>query len=178
MARDFGSNITQVPQAPKVPRTKEGSRPDKRSPLAGPDIALPDPEKDREDRWRLWQQRPGHAGTGSILEFICWEYLVKTKKLREGVDFQYQVPFLGGRTQFGGFVADFYLPAKKLVWNPAGLQFHWTGPKERANDKLSTVLLRGKGVKQVFLYEDDLLQRPRYTLDKAWNGEQVSRTGI
>ena len=131
-------------------------------------------EQDRlTERWQLWQQSVQGKGTASILEFICYEYLTKVKNQVEGVDFYYQWSVAGGRTRFGGFVADFYIPAKHLVWNPAGLQFHYTKPRDRAHDALSKVVLASRGITEVFLWEDDLLSRPRYTLDHAWNGEQV-----
>lgn len=130
-------------------------------------------EKYLEERWRAWQQKEVGKGTASILEFICWEFLVKQKGMREGVDFIYQWSLAGGRTQAGGFVADFYFPAKHMVWNPAGLQFHYTKTKDRWRDSLSRVVLANRGIKEIFLWEEDLFQRPQYTLEHAWRGEQV-----
>lgn len=139
-----------------------------------PEIELPgSQQKFLEERWRAWQAKEKGKGTASILEFICWEYLVKRKKQREGTDFVYQWSLAGGRTAAGGFVADFYFPAKHMVWNPAGLQFHYTKTKDRWRDTLSRVVLANRGIKEIFLWEEDLLQRPEYTLEHAWRGEQV-----
>lgn len=130
-------------------------------------------QKYLEERWRAWQAKEKGKGTASILEFICWEFLVKKKGQREGVDFIYQYPLAGGRTQAGGFVADFYFPLKQMVWNPAGLQFHYTKAKDRWRDILSRVVLANRGIKEVFLWETDLLERTEYTLEAAWHGESV-----
>lgn len=124
----------------------------------------------REERWRAWQQSPDAAGKGSasMMEFMVWEFLVYKKRQIEGEDFIYQYPLLGGRTQFGGFVADFYFPLRQEVWNPAGLQFHWVDAQHRARDTLAKKILAGRGVKLIYLYEDDMLQRPDYVLNLAW----------
>ncbi len=130
-------------------------------------------EKFLEERWRDWQTKEKGKGSASILEFICWEFLVKRKGQREGVDFIYQWALAGGRTQAGGFVADFYFPSKHMVWNPAGLQFHYTATKDRWRDSLSRVVLANRGIKEIFLWETDLLERPNYVLEHAWRGEEV-----
>lgn len=139
----------------------------------------PPPPEDEQamqvERWRAWQKSPAAAGKGSasILEFLCFEYLVNVKNLKENLDFFYQYPLAGGRTAFGGFVADFFIVSTRLVWNPAGLHFHWTSTLDRAQDIASTVLLANKGIKQIFLWEDDMTNRLTYTLDQAWEGHQL-----
>ena len=137
----------------------------------------PEPTEEQltEERWRTWQASPAAAGKGSasMLEFLVWEFLVKKKKQIEGVDFIYQYPLAGGRTQFGGFVADFYFPVRMEVWNPAGQQFHWTKPRDRARDILSRAVLAGRGIKEIFLWEEDMLTRPDYVLEQAWRGREL-----
>ena len=162
------------PTPVRVPRAP-GNTPVVRKEPA-PSIKLPEElEATRSARWEIWRKRAAGYGTGSILEFICWEWLTLKKKQVPDVDFIYQYPLLGGRTQFGGFVADFYFPVQRMVWNPAGLQFHQVNTKDRARDMLAKAQLAGKGVKLIFLWEDDLLQREEYTLQKAWKGEQIQR---
>lgn len=136
---------------------------------------LPSEAQLTEERWRRWQESPAAVGKGSasILEFMVWEFLVQKKKQIENVDFIYQYPLLGGRTQFGGFVADFYFPTRQEVWNPAGMQFHWTKTRHRGKDILARALLGGKGIKLIYLWEDDLMNRPAYTLESAWRGEEL-----
>jgi very-short-patch-repair endonuclease len=158
------SNMPAMPKPPKPPKIELRTY----EPL--------ETEMERtEARWRAWQASPEAAGKGSasILEFMAWEFLVYKKKQIEDVDFIYQYPLAGGRTQFGGFVADFFFPARNLVWNPAGLQFHWTKPEHRGRDILATQVLGARGIKVIYLWEDDMLQRPDYTLEKAWQGEQI-----
>ena len=141
-----------------------------------PSIRLPEEiEAARSARWEIWRTRRSGSGTGSILEFICWEWLTLKKKQVPDVDFIYQYPLLGGRTQFGGFVADFYFPVQRMVWNPAGLQFHQVKARDRARDAMAKAQLANKGILLIYLFEDDLLQREEYTLQRAWRGEQIQR---
>jgi very-short-patch-repair endonuclease len=128
-----------------------------------------------EERWRRWQESPAAAGKGSasILEFMVWEFLVQKKRQIEGVDFIYQYPLAGGRTQFGGFVADFYFPHRQEVWNPAGMQFHWTKSKHRARDIMARAVLASRGIKLIYLWEDDMMNRPAYVLEQAWQGNEL-----
>lgn len=123
----------------------------------------------------MWQQRTDVKGNGtaSILEYIVWDFLVNKKGLKPDVDFVYQLPMLGGRSGAGGFVADFYLQSRQEVWNPAGLHFHYTATKDRMQDKLAKWLLAAKGIKVIFLWEDDLMNRRDYTLEQAWLGRQI-----
>lgn len=137
----------------------------------------PEPTEEQltEARWRTWQASPAAAGKGSasMLEFLVWEFLVKKKKQIEGIDFIYQYPLAGGRTQFGGFVADFYFPMRMEVWNPAGQQFHWTKTHDRARDIMSRVVLASRGIREIFLWEEDMLTRPDYTMEQAWRGREL-----
>lgn len=180
----MGAGLPRLPRAPKVPDL--GKTASERLDVPAPPglgenrrTQLPqDPEQERQARWQEWRAGPDILGTGSYLEFICWDYLTNRKKAKRGVDYIFQYPFLGGRTQFGGFVADFYFPGKGMVWNPAGLQYHYTEPKNRARDRLAKVMLANKGITIIYLWEDDLLGRPEFTLSNAWNGVQVGRRDI
>lgn len=134
-----------------------------------------DQTKALEERWRAWQTKVAGNGTASVLEFICYEWLTKRKKMKPDVDFFYQSPMFGGRTIAGGTVVDFYFPARDLAWNPAGLQFHYTSPSDRAKDTLVKAMLAGRGILLIYLYEDDLMQRPEYTMEHALRGEQIQR---
>ncbi len=169
------------PKSPRpLPKLDVGvsSLPKRPAPFEFTPIDAPQSEAELQDeRWRKWQESPAAVGKGSasILEFLVWGFLVYQKKLKEDVDFIYQYPLMGGRTQLGGFVADFYFPMRREVWNPAGLQFHWTTAEDRARDQLSRAVLAGRGVKLIFLWETDLLQRTQYTLDQAWLSQELPR---
>lgn len=170
-----GLNI--FPKFPKLPRIAgiAHTGPELKA-LKGPGKPIPgDQQKELEDKWRAWQAtlKGQRKGSASILEYICWAYLTEKKRQKENVDFFYQYPLAGGRTVFGGFVADFYFPVQQMVWNPAGLQFHYTKSRDRANDILSKIVLANRGIKEIFLYEDDLMNRPDFVLSHAWRGEEV-----
>lgn len=174
MPRRDPNNLIKMPELPKLPQvTRKASQ---AAPYAK---AIPQPVSDKElliAKWKVWQQRSDVKGNGtaSILEYQCWAFLVDVKRQRPEIDFFYQAPIAGGRTAFGGFVADFYFPVQKMVWNPAGLHFHWTTTRNRTNDALSKMVLANKGIKEIFIYEDDLENRPLYVLELAWQGIQVA----
>lgn len=165
-------NKLKMPTLPKaqLPQLPKGARP------ANDIRRWTDPgdqNKALQVRWREWQGTERNGSNGSILEFICWEWLVKVKRMVEHVDFVYQWSMMGGRTQFGSFVPDFYFPSRSLVWSVAGLQFHYLKPQDRTKDILSSIVLANRGIKQVFVWEDDLWNRPIYTLEHSLQGEQV-----
>ena len=114
------------------------------------------------EAWRL-------SINGSFPEFITWKWLVEQKKQRPGVDFLFQYPVLGGRTMFGGFLLDFYFPRRGEGWRVNGERFHLRLPKDRARDILAKVILTQKGLKVIDLWETDLLVRPDFVLNLAWN---------
>ena len=162
--------LPKLPELPKLPSTRTG----RSLKVVVPSVPnQPSEAQTTEARWHVWQTKHPDKGTASILEFLVYEFLVDVKKQVEGVDFIYQYPLMGGRTQFGGFVADFYFPARREVWNPAGLHFHWTTAVNRARDIVAKQVLAGRGIKLIYLWEDDLLNRPQYTMNKAWNGIQL-----
>lgn len=165
-ANPFKLKIPKPYQPPREPKMREAA--------TVPQVDLPGNQKAaQEEAWRAWQAKHPGKGSASILEYICYEFITKKKGLREGVDFMYQWSVAGGRTAAGGFVSDFYFPSRHMVWNPAGLQFHYTKTRDRWKDVLSSVVLANRGIKQIFLWEDDLLQRPEYVLEHAFRGEQV-----
>lgn len=139
--------------------------------LAGPRLKLPsDAEELRQGRWEDFRASRRAA---SYPEFICFEWLENVKNLQEGIDFVFQFPVLGGKTQFGGFVLDFFFPGHSLAWFVQGLEFHFVDPQDRARDRLAKAIVSGRGVRVVEVFEDDVIQRTQLTLEKAWNGEQV-----
>lgn len=165
----------KFPQPPRTPVLKRRGRAPgglELRPLRGPAVDLPeDVEANRLTRWEAFR---AHSAA-SYPEFICWEWLTKRKKLKPDVDFIFQDPILGGRTQFGGFVLDFYFPFMRMAWFIQGLQFHHTKPEDRARDLLATTIVSNRGILVIEIFEDDIFQREEYTLSRAFRGVQVSR---
>jgi len=112
-------------------------------------------------------------GRGTKPEFIVWKYLVRTKRLKEEVDFVFQTNMFGGRRIFGGLVLDFYFPSLNMAWRVQGEQFHLVLVKDRVHDKVTRLQLEQLGMVVVDLWVRDLLSRPRYVLDLAWQGHEV-----
>lgn len=168
--------LPQFPDAPEVPPSPLEERRFSTGglelrPLAGPDIPIPKTEdEDFIRRYNAWVSR---VGQGSIPEYIVWEFLVYIKKQIENVDFVFQSPLFGGRTELGGFVLDYYFPLKETGWRIQGERFHLLFAQDRARDILSRALLEGRGIRVLDLYEDDLLTRAAFTLNAAWEGREL-----
>lgn len=179
----------KFPQPPKLPAVPRHSVPTRGGvsfrPLAGPDIAIPlgsDADEEREQFYLHWRDTGEYEGVqysanGSLPEFVTLQYLVDKRKQQPGIDFQYQSDFAGGRTQFGGFVLDFYFPIRAEAWRIQGNFFHQLQAADRARDKIGRLLLTDRGLKVLDLWEDDLLTRPDFVLDLAWyqSGESQYR---
>lgn len=165
----------RMPQVPQFTRSKR--RAAEREgveirPLAGPEIPLP-AEEDEEilAQYDAWNARTN----GSLPEFIVWRFLVYDKKLIEGSDFYYQAPFGGGRTSFGGYISDFLFPIRQEIWNVQGLRWHVLHTEDRARDMIAKMMLTSQGYKVLELWEDDLLTRPEFVLNLAWDtGAEVA----
>lgn len=163
-------------RVPKIRRAKslrqapgrEGEPP---PPPTPPEIPMtPDQDEALLARWEAWRAQTN----GSLPEYICWEWLTGKKRQIPGVDFIYQYAVFGGRTQFGGYVADFWFPQMRMVWRVMGLRWHRTNPNDRARDLVAKQLLSSGGMVVVDLYEDDLFTRPTFVLNKAWQGQRAS----
>lgn len=176
MTNRFGGNWTRVPQVPKSPDISNDPLAIYRLPetpiIPKPAVDMPaDPEDERKARWQNFNSTVRHA---SYPEFICYEWLQTNKKLEPDIDFVFQYPVLGGKTQFGGFVLDFYIGPRNMAWFIQGLEFHYVDARDRARDRLAKAIVSDRGILVVELFEDDILQRTTRTLESAWNGVQVS----
>ena len=132
---------------------------------------FPLPEGDNEQttqRYNAWNSFYG----GSLPEFIAWEYLVLKRKQVLGLDFLFQAPFLGGRTQFGGFVLDFFLIGPRVGWMIQGERYHLLNPNDRAKNAIVKMMLARQAIRALELWEDDLLTRPEFVLDAAFYREE------
>jgi very-short-patch-repair endonuclease len=178
MVRRARLTLPQFPQPPKVPATPLQERRFRRGglefrPFAGPDVPIPATEdEDFLVRFEAW-----HAATnGSLPEYIVYEFLVFKKRQREGLDFQFQRPFFGGRTVFGGFVADFVFQQRGEVWQINGERYHLLQARDRARDRVARAEMTGRGFKVLALWEQDLLVRPGLVLNLAWERSAELKT--
>lgn len=158
------------PTAPDAPAVPQADR--LRATVRIPRSSVPDYEDAAFlQRFANWQAAVN--ANGSILEYIVWEFLVFKRGMIEGIDFYYQYPVLGGRTFFGGFVIDFFIPPA-LVLQPQGAQWHLKNPRDRAKLRVEKGILGARGITVVYLFEDDLLTRPDFTLNAALRGQQTN----
>ena len=179
MGRVARRTLPRPPSAPELPatpfphrRTEVPGTDLEIRPFAGPEIEIPSNEDEellkRFDAW--------HARTnGSLPEYIVYEFLVFEKKQIEGIDFFFQHPQLGGRTEFGGFVLDFFFPAKDMGWRVMGDRYHLLQAEDRGRDLMAKALLEGRGIKIIDLWEEDLLTRKDLVLRLAWEGSELQR---
>jgi hypothetical protein len=166
-----------IPEVPKTAlssrRFSTGEEGRELRPFAGTDFPVPDTQEEEfQARFEVWRDARAN-GVGSILEFIVYEFLVFVKKQIDGVDFEFQSPFAGGRTEFGGFVVDFILPYRGLAFQPEGSRWHLQQPQDRARLLIEQQILAGRGIRAIYLWERDLLTSPDRTLEAAWNGQQL-----
>ncbi len=175
--RVLRATLPQFPAAPAVPRSPFSERRFQAEggleirPLSGPTIPIPaNEDEDRLRRYEAWHARTN----GSIPEFIVYEFLVFQKKQIEGIDFVFQHPQFGGRTEFGGFVLDFFLISRRAGWRVLGRRFHLLQAEDRARDLIVEGLLESRGIEVINLYDDDLLIRPDFVLALAWEGREVT----
>lgn len=158
--------------APRRPKAAGGEQP---SPFAEPEIPIP-PEQEESllARFEIWRAK----WNGSLPEFIVFEWLVIRKKQVPQIDFVFQHPLFGGRTQFGGFVLDFYFPGRREGWRVMGERWHMEQASDRARDAIARVQLAGEGLRIVDLFEDDLLERPELVLSLAWERAASAKSKV
>jgi very-short-patch-repair endonuclease len=143
-------------------------------PLPPPQIPVPSTETAFIARYQSW----GGIGRGTIPEFIAWSWLVDKKKLKENIDFLFQSSQFGGRRVLGGQVVDFLLIRQNVVWRIQGEFFHLRDPNKRAQDVTQKIKLIGQGYRVVDLWGVDLLTRPDFVLEKAYNGQEIDTYGL
>lgn len=172
-----------LPQFPSAPEVPSPPFPERRfqadgleiRPLAGPDIPIPSNEdEDFNRRYDAWHARTN----GSLPEYIVYEFLVFKKKQIEGIDFVFQHPLFGGRTEFGGFVLDFFLVFRSEGWRVMGERFHLLQVQDRARDLVAKALLESRGIRVIDLFENDLLTRTEFVLRLAWEGREVQQGAV
>lgn len=157
-----------APVKPAVPGAEETVEREGRAltPLI-PEVIPIEPEQEiaflaRFDAWRS-------QTNGSLPEFVVWEFLTIDKNLIPGFDFIFQHPVLGGRTRFGGYILDYFFNMRQEGWRIQGERFHLEKPRDRARDQLARIQLSARGLRIIDLWEDDLLSRPLFVLNAAWD---------
>ena len=113
---------------------------------------------------------------GSLPEFLVFQELRRQGK-REGIDFTYQAPFMGGRLIRGGVVVDFlFIDPPDLAINVQGDFFH-AGASPLRNDKIARAQLAGQGITLIFIDESDILRDVRRFVRAALRFQDLSRLG-
>ena len=105
------------------------------------------------------------------------ERLVGRELDRLGISYQFQQSFLGGRTQSGGVVADYYLPGYSMILSILGTYWH-SSPQVRAKDLLQRIAVLSQGIQTIFIREADALKRPRYYVGQALLGNDLSGVSL
>jgi hypothetical protein len=111
---------------------------------------------------------PPASWVGSIPEWVVFEELNR-RGLRDGVEFTYQSPLQGGRTQRGGVIIDFLFRSPPgLAINVQGEYFHHeAGASVIARDRLGRAQLAGSGITLIFIDAQDALSNPRFYVGEA-----------
>ncbi len=100
--------------------------------------------------------------------------LIVSKELdRLGIAYRFQQAFLGGRTQAGGLIADFTLPNYSIIISVLGTYWH-SSPQRIAQDIIQRIAVLSQGLHTIFIREADALRRPRYFVEQAILGNDLS----
>ena len=119
-----------------------------------------------------WMVTPSYWA-GSLPEWaIYWAH--SQLGLVEGVQWTYQSPLAGGRSQKGGAVIDFEEHDVGIGIRVQGLYFHLS-PDQVAYDIMQRAALESAGFRIIDIDEDDALRSPVYYLKEARSGIDHSR---
>ena len=106
---------------------------------------------------------------GSIPEYLVYKALLKLG-MRDGEDFIYQAPQMGGRLERGGAVLDFYFPALHLAINVQSVWFHYRNTEQRTADAMRRAQLESQGIRVVYIQEAEALRNAIYYVQRAISG--------
>ncbi len=101
------------------------------------------------------------------------ELIVGKELDKLGISYIFQKSFLGGRTQSGGVIADYYLPSFSMIISILGTYWH-ASPQVRAKDLLQRISVLSQGIMTIFINEADVMKRPRYFVAQALLGNDWS----
>jgi hypothetical protein len=142
--------------------------------LVGVDLEVLQPTFEEYRASKFYSMYPD----SSYPEFLVWHGLIKNR-LKEGEDFQYQVPELGIYIrESGSTVVDFLVIAQSpyLALPVQGIYYHPTHGEIFEKDKLiMTRLKQEEGLEVIPLDEDDLLANALWLVKEALSGRDHSR---
>ncbi len=101
------------------------------------------------------------------------ELIVGKELDRLGINYIFQQSFLGGRTQAGGIIADYYIPSYSMIISVLGTYYH-SSPQRRAQDLIQRIAVLSQGIMTIFINEADVMKRPRYYVAEALRGTDHS----
>ena len=82
---------------------------------------------------------------------------------------------MGGRTQKGGAILDFYLPGFNLSIQIQGEYWHYGSSGQMAQAQLQRIELEGRGITMIYIDESDILRNPIWYVKQALAGRDFSR---
>lgn len=116
-----------------------------------------------------WETPPdGWPGSGA-------EWAVAWALTTLKVEFEFQAPLMGGRTEKGGTVADFYIPSHNTIIRVMGIHWHYEIQGAMAADDILKLALQSKGFIVIDIDEDDALRNPIFYVREALRGQDHSR---
>tara|TARA_Y100000310_G_scaffold330707_1_gene402818 strand:+ start:219 stop:617 length:399 start_codon:yes stop_codon:yes gene_type:complete len=115
---------------------------------------------------------------GSLPEWLVFEDLNK-RGMRNGVEFTYQSPLMGGRIEKGGLVVDFiFNDPPDLAINVQGEYYHqMIGAATIARDKIARTQLAGMGITLIFIDAEDVMKDVKSYVTAALNYQDLSFLG-
>ena len=116
---------------------------------------------------------------GSLPEFLVFNSLTTTFRLKHGVEFTYQSALMGGRTEKGGAVLDFvFTDPPDLAINVQGEYYHYgKGATVSQNDVIARAQTAGQGIRLIFIDENDIYIDVDYYVREALNYKDHSKLG-
>ena len=84
-----------------------------------------------------------------------------------GIDFEFQYPFLGGRTSKGGLISDFYIPSLKLIISVVSRYWHWGNPERRITDRMQNEIMASQGYTTIYIDEEAANRNALYYVREA-----------
>lgn len=107
--------------------------------------------------------------TGSTPEYYIYWALMHYG-LRDGIDFTYQSPEMGGRLDKGGAIIDFYIMATEIGINVQSAYWHYSSTTRRAIEAMQKAQLESYGITMVYIDEEDALVNPVFFTGEALRG--------
>lgn len=139
----------------------------------------------REGRFLRWLAKVG--GVGTRPEFMCYEALERMGMRAPqstpypGMDFEFQVPVLGGRGQKGGAVIDLmvHVVSPRVAIRVQGEFWHYVDAPTREADIIERIAIQNLGYKVVDILSQDTIdeQRTAFVVGLALNGFELDPAG-